>query len=287
MKITFIGLGIMGRCMAANLLKGDLDLTVFNRSEAPMQQLAQLGASMAASSRKAVANADIVVTMLANPEAVDQVALSADGFVAAMQPHSLWIDCSTVNPSFSLYAAQVCRTHQVRFIDAPVAGSKPQAQDRELVFLAGGDAADLKAAEQVLLLMGSRVVHVGATGKGACLKMLVNSLLAQSMLAFSETVLLGEKLGLPRDFLLDTLPALPVSAPFIKAKADLIRTGSYDPLFPLELMHKDLHLAALTAYEANQPLPSANLAKEIYAAAKQHGLGRQDFSAIFKFLTDQ
>lgn len=285
MQVTFIGLGIMGSRMAFNLLKGGVDLTVFNRSEAPLKKLAQQGASTAESCRQAVQNADLVMTMLATPEAVEEVALSAKGFVSAMKPHAIWVDCSTVNPSFSLRSARTARTQRVRFIDAPVAGSKPQAQNGELVFLAGGDADDLKSVEKVLLMMGTRIVHVGETGKGACLKMLVNALLAQSMLAFSETVLLGETLGLSRNFLLDTLPGLPVSAPFLKAKAELIREDDYDALFPLELMHKDLHLAALTAYEHNQPLTSANLAKEIYAAAKKSGLGRQDFAAVFKFLS--
>ncbi len=134
-------------------------------------------------------------------------------------------------------------------------------------------------------MMGSQVVHVGERGKGAALKMLVNSLLAQSMLAFSETVLLGEKLGLKRDFLLDLLPNSAVCAPFIKAKAEMIRAGDYDVQFPLELMHKDLHLAALTAYENSRPLFSANAAKELFAAAKQCGLGRKDFAAIYEYLS--
>ena len=102
--------------------------------------------------------------------------------------------------------------------------------------------------------MGNKIVHVGGTGKGTSYKMLVNSLLAQSMLAFSETLLLGEKLGLSKDFLLNSLPNLSVSAPFTKAKADMIRADDYETQFPLELMHKDLHLVALTAYENNQPL---------------------------------
>ena len=117
--------------------------------------------------------------------------------------------------------------------------------------------------------------------------MLVNSLLAQSMLIFSETLLFGEKMGLSKDFLLNTLPNLVVSAPFTKAKAEMIRADDFEVQFPLEWMHKDLHLVALTAYENNQPLYLANLAKEVYENAKKSGLGREDFSAVYKFLSEK
>jgi len=114
--------------------------------------------------------------------------------------------------------------------------------------------------------------------------MLVNTLLAQSMAAFAETVRLGEAMGLDRDFLLENLPKSPVTAPFLKAKAELIRTGNFDAQFPLEWMHKDLHLASLCAYEAGQPMPLANAAKELYAAAKAQGLERADFAAVYEAL---
>ncbi len=114
--------------------------------------------------------------------------------------------------------------------------------------------------------------------------MLVNALLAQSMLMFSETVILGEKMGLDREFLLDTLPGLVVSTPFTRFKAEMIRSRDYEVQFPLELMQKDLHLLAQSAYEEGQPLFLANLTKEVYAAAVQQGLGRLDFAAIHQYL---
>lgn len=286
MKVTFIGLGIMGSRMAGNLLKNDVALTVFNRSVEPARKLEQAGAVAAGSYRESVEGADVVFTMLSTPYVIEQLAFGKAGFVPAMKENALWIDCSTVNPSFSLHQRDVAAEYSVRFIDAPVAGSKPVAETGELVFLAGGEKDDLAQAEYLLRFMGSKVIHAGNTGSGSALKMLVNSLLAQSMLAFSETVLLGEKLGLDRNFLLDTLPALPVIAPFTKAKAEMIRSGNYDVQFPLEWMHKDLHLAALTAYECGQALLSVNVAKELYAAARQSGLGREDFSAIYKYLAE-
>lgn len=284
MKITFIGLGIMGSRMAKNLLEKNETLTVFNRSLAPMETLKNSGASAATSYKEAVQGADIVFTMLSSPEVVAAVALSETGFITEMDDNALWVDCSTVNPSFSIKAGKIAKKNKIRFIDAPVSGTKPNAERGDLTFYAGGDKDDVSTVEPFLKFMGNKVVHVGETGKGTAYKMLVNSLLAQSMLMFSETVLLGEKLGLSKDFLLDTLPDLGVSAPFTKAKSEMIRADNYEVQFPLEWMHKDLHLAALTAYENNQPLPLANAAKELYAKAKQSGLGREDFAAIYKFL---
>jgi 3-hydroxyisobutyrate dehydrogenase-like beta-hydroxyacid dehydrogenase len=285
MKVTFIGLGIMGSRMAKNLLKNNARLTVFNRSINPMQELERLGASAAKSYGQAVQDADIVFTMLASPEVVEQVVLSETGFMTEMKDNAIWVDCSTVNPSFSLKESKVAKKHKIRFIDGPVAGTKPHADKGELVFFVGGEKDDLVEIEPFLKFMGNKIIHVGETGKGTSFKMLVNALLAQSMLAFSETLLLGEKLGLSKDFLLDTLPNLAVSAPFTKAKAEMIRADNYEVQFPLEWMHKDLHLVALTAYENDQPLCLANLAKELYANAKQGGLGREDFAAIYKFLS--
>ncbi|KXS38891.1 NAD(P)-dependent oxidoreductase [Modicisalibacter sp. 'Wilcox'] len=285
MKASFIGLGIMGRRMARNLLAHEgLELTVANRSPEPLAALKEAGAATADNWREAVAEAEVVFTMLASPEVVESVAFGEDGFVPAMRDDALWVDCSTVNPSFSRAMAERAREHGVRFVDAPVAGTRQPAEDGTLTFLVGGERTDFEAIEPLLSHMGGKILHVGDTGQGTSFKMLVNAQLAQSMAVFSETALLGEKLGFSREFLMDTLPGLPVSAPFLTGKAELIRRGDYEPQFPLEWMHKDLHLLALTAYEHEQPMTLANLAKELYAGARQAGRGREDFAAIFEHL---
>lgn len=285
MKVTFIGLGIMGSRMAANLLKQRVALTVFNRSAGPVRALSALGAKGAVSCQDAAAEADVVITMLPSPEVVAPVAMAEDGFLQKMKKNAVWVDCSTVNPSFSKQAHQAAEKKGIGFLDAPVAGTKPHAENGELVFLVGGDKATLDSIEPLLKVMGNKVVHVGAVGQGSALKLVVNAMLAQAMLAFSEAVLFGQKLGLPEALLLDALPAMPVSAPFIKAKAQKIRAADYDAQFPLEWIYKDLHLAALTAYENHHPMYLMNLAKEIFGHAKDKGLGREDFSAVHKFLS--
>lgn len=281
-QVSLIGLGIMGSRMANNLLKHGVSLTVYNRSSEPVRELEKAGARAADSYADAVAEADIVISMLARPEVVREVIL--DGCLANMKKGALWIDCSTVNPSFSAASARKAAQNNINFLEAPVAGTLPQAENAELVFFVGGPEDQFRAVAPMLQFMGKKVLHIGGTSQGSAFKMLVNALLAQSMAAFSETLLLGEKMGLDRDFLLNVLPTLPVSAPFLQAKAGMMREGAYEVMFPLELMYKDLHLASITAYEAGQPLYLLNVAKELFAGATTAGMGRKDFAAIHAYL---
>lgn len=283
MNVTFIGLGIMGRRMAANLLKNKVSLTVFNRSEAPALELKESGAKVAKSYADAVKDADVVFTMLSTPQVVSEI-MFGTGCLSAMKKNALWVDSSTVNPSFSLESAKEAEAAGIRFVDAPVSGSKIPAENGSLIFLAGGSEADIRTIEPLLKFMGSQVIHAGGNGKGTSMKMLVNALLAESMVVFSETILLGEKLGLSKDFLLNTLPGMPVIAPYVKAKAALIGEKNYEPHFPLEWMYKDLTLVSKTADEVNQLLPVGNLTKELFGEATRNGMERLDLSAIYEYL---
>lgn len=287
MQITFIGLGIMGSRMAANLLKQGVDLTVWNRSPEPVEQLVSRGARAGDSLHEAVSGADIVFSMLSTPEVVESLFMRGGAALSSMKPRAIWADSSTVNPSFSRKAAEVAQKADVRFMDAPVAGTLPHAEKAELTFFVGASEELLAEVEPYMDMMSQKVLRIGETGMGASFKMLVNAMLAQSMVVFSETVVLGEKMGISRDFLLKVLPKLVVAAPFTQFKAEMIKEGEYGVQFPLEWMHKDLHLAATTAYELNQPLYLANLAKELFAEANKKGLGRLDFAAIHKFLEER
>jgi 3-hydroxyisobutyrate dehydrogenase-like beta-hydroxyacid dehydrogenase len=285
MKISFLGLGIMGSRMANNLIEHGVSLTVWNRSEGLTKDLITKGAKLASTPSDAVLDADIVFSMLSKPEAVEAVFFGEEGALESMKEGAIWADCSTVNPSFSRRAGTEAEQQNVHFMDTPVAGSKAAAAAGNLVFFCGGDRLDFERAEPFMEMMGNKAMHLGKVGQGASLKMLVNVMLAQSMAVFSETILLGEKLGLDRDMLLSMLPTLPVIAPFTKLKAEAMRTGDYsDVNFPLEHMHKDVHLATLSAYEVDQPLHMANACKELFSGAKQAGMGRLDFAALHKYL---
>lgn len=273
--------------MASNLIQHGVDLTVYNRTKAAVEPLVEAGAKTADTAQLAVKDADIVFSMLSTPEVVKAIFFGVEGALAHMKKEALWVDCTTVNPSFTAEAAAEAERQGISFMDAPVAGTKPHAEKAELAFFVGGEVEPLERIRPYLEQMGNKIMHAGETGKGAAFKMLVNIMLAQSMLIFSEATLLGEKMGFSKEFLLNTLPNLVVSAPFTKFKAEMVRQNNYEVQFPLEWMHKDLHLAAVTAYELNQPLYLANITKEIFAKARRKGMGRLDFAAIHRFLEEQ
>jgi 3-hydroxyisobutyrate dehydrogenase-like beta-hydroxyacid dehydrogenase len=285
MKIGFIGLGIMGSRMAANLQKGGHSLVVYNRTHEKAEQLLSQGATWADSPAALATQAETIFTMLAHPEAVWEAALGKDGFLSDLEPGRLWVDCSTVNPSFSREMAEQARARGIRFLDAPVTGSKGQAALGQLVFWVGGEPADLEACRPFLGCMGNRIVHAGRQGMGASLKMVMNQLLGTMMAAFAEGLVLGKSLGLPPEVLFEAILGGPAAAPFLAAKRERIQNGEFgDADFPLRWLQKDLHLASVSAYEAGVSMPLTNVAKEIYRFAIREGDGDKDFSAIYHYL---
>jgi 3-hydroxyisobutyrate dehydrogenase/glyoxylate/succinic semialdehyde reductase len=285
MKIGFIGLGIMGSRMAANLQKHGYDLLVFNRTRAKAQALVDKGATFVESPSKLAQEVDVLFTMLAQPDAVAQVALRANGFLSHLKSNALWVDCSSVNPSFSKKMATAAAAQQVRFLDAPVTGSAPVAEEAKLVFWVGGDTADLEACRPLLQCMGSKIVHAGGHGMGTSMKMVINLLLGTAMASFAEAMALGQGLGLSQKLLFDSLVGMPAVAPFLASKRAKIESGNYETEFPLRWMQKDMHLASLSAYESGIAMPLANVAKEIYRLAMRDGHDTEDFSAIYEFAT--
>jgi 3-hydroxyisobutyrate dehydrogenase-like beta-hydroxyacid dehydrogenase len=285
MKIGFIGLGIMGSRMAANLQKKGHELVVYNRTKQKAEPLIAKGAVWAPTPADLARQVTIIFTMLAKPDAVAETALLGKySFLNHLGDNALWIDCSTVNPSFSRLLAIEAKHRKVRFIDAPVGGSRGPAEQGQLLFFAGGESADVEEAWPILDAMGKAVYHVGGHGMGSAMKMVNNLILGQAMIAFSEAVVLGESLGISKDMLFDTVLSSPVAAPFLAFKRRKIETGTFDADFPLQWMYKDMQLASDTAYETGVALPAANVVKEIYALAVRYGLGEQDFSAVYNIL---
>ncbi len=287
MKIGFIGLGIMGSRMAGNLLKHGVDLSIHNRTQEKAQELIDSGAQWYSEASDLARNSNVVFTMLSTPETVHEVAFGVQGFVNRMKDNSLWLDCSTVNPSFSRSIYLQCNEAGIRFMDAPVAGSLKPAENAELVFLVGGEQQDFKQVSHLLDFMGKKSYHVGLHGMGTAAKMVVNSILGQALIAFSEGITLGRKLGIERDKLFDILIDGPLTAPFIELKKDNFIRNDYPTEFPLKWMHKDLYLASMTAYENNCALPSLNAGKELYAAARAQKMGDMDMSAIYQFIMEK
>ena len=196
------------------------------------------------------------------------------------------MDCSTVNPTFSKKMAQLSAENSVRFMDAPVSGSKVPAAEANLIFLVGGNEKDLEETRPLLSLMGKKIIHVGGHSKGSAMKLMINQLLGQAMLAFSESLSLGIAMGIDKSKAMDILLESGVTAPILNAFRPRIENDDYAPNFALRHLQKDLQLFTETAYEYQKAVPSTNSAKEIYGLAKQKEKDEVDFSAIFKFLND-
>lgn len=282
MQIGFIGLGIMGSRMAANLLGAGHSVTVHNRTASKAAPLEAQGAAVAGTAAEAAQEADVVVTVVADPPAVRDVALGEAGFLPAMRAGALWLDCSTVDPACVRDMARAAEARDVRFVDAPVAGSKVPAERGELLFLAGGAVDDIAEAGPLFEAMGKRTIHAGPVGAGAALKLCNNLMLGAAMLAFCEAIAAGRAMGLDLDVLLEALTTSPVSAPFLALKTHKLRAADWSVEFPLKHQHKDLHLLLESAYAAGLPLPLAAAVKERYGDARAAGHADEDFSAVYE-----
>jgi len=287
MKIGFIGLGIMGSRMAANLQKHSHSLVVFNRTREKADPLVAEGARWADSPAALAPQVEVIFTMLAHPDAVEEAALGKDGFLSHLGAGRMWVDCSTVDPSFSRKMAAEAQKRGIHFLGAPVTGSKGPAALGKLTFWVGGEPTDLEACRPLLECMGNKITHCGGQGMGASLKMVMNQLLGTVMAAFAEGLVLGEGLGLSREVLFEALFNGPIAAPFLALKRERIEKGIYQEAdFSLRWLQKDLHLAAVSAYETGVAMPLTNTAKEIYRLAIREGHGDEDFSAIYDYLAE-
>jgi len=283
MKIGFIGLGIMGCRMATNLQKHGYPLVVFNRTRTKAEPLLGPCGAFSDSPAKLAQQVDVLFTMLAHPDAVEEAALGENGFLGSLKPNTLWVDCSSVNPSFSKKMAAESARHEIHFIDAPVTGSAPVAAEARLIFWVGADRADLEKIRPLLLCMGNKIVHTGGCGMGTSMKMVINLLLGTGMAAFAEAMELGQGLGLSQKMLFDSLLGTPAVAPFVASKREKIESGNYEVEFPLRWMQKDMQLASVSAYETGVALPITNVTKEVYRLAMRGGHETADFSAIYEF----
>jgi 3-hydroxyisobutyrate dehydrogenase-like beta-hydroxyacid dehydrogenase len=283
MKIGFIGLGIMGSRMAANLQKNGYSLVVFNRTRVKAEPLLGPCGTFSESPAKLAQQVDVLFTMLAHPDAVEQAALGDNGFLNHLRPNALWVDCSSVNPSFSQKMVAEAARRQIRFVDAPVTGSAPVAAEAKLTFWVGAKEVDLEVIRSLLLCMGNKIVHAGGQGMGTSMKMVINLLLGNAMAAFAEAMELGQGLGLSQKMLFDSLLSTPTVAPFLALKREKMETGNYAAEFPLRWMQKDMQLASVSAYESGVALPLTNVTKEIYRLAMRGGHETNDFSAIYEF----
>lgn len=278
MHVAVLGLGAMGSRLAARLLAAGHAVTVWNRSADAAAPLVAQGAAAAASPRAAVAGAGVVIAMLRDDEASRRVWLAAeDGALAGLPAGCIAIESSTLTLAWVGELAAAMAARGVGFLDAPVAGSRPQAEAGQLIHLVGGEAAVLDAARPVLAALGGAIHHAGAVGQGALLKLAVNTLFAVQVAAMAELVALLRHASPDAARLVDLLGATPVCSPAAKGAAASMLAGGFAPMFPVALVEKDLGY-----FEAAAPgaMPVAQAARARFQEAIAAGLGGLHLTAV-------
>jgi 3-hydroxyisobutyrate dehydrogenase-like beta-hydroxyacid dehydrogenase len=276
-KIAFLGMGMMGTLMATRLVEAGHELTVWNRTLEKTASLAERGARVADTPAHAAEGVDVAITMLTDPQALEQVLFAEHGLSDGLVPGQLLIDMSTVGPEKDREVAGRL-AEGVAFVDAPVRGSTPQAASGELQIYVGGSAEDFERAQPILSVLGTPK-HIGDVGSGAAMKLVVNLALCASMAAVGESLSLGEALGIDRATLLDVLGASPVG-PTITAKRSNLETDHFPPAFKLGLADKDLGLVARAATDAGRDLRVSAATRQWFDEAMERGDGDLDFSAV-------
>jgi len=286
MKFGFLGLGIMGGPMATNLLKAGHQLVVWNRSSDKCGPLVELGAEAKQCPAEVVADCDVTFAMLADPAAVEAVCLGPDGALDGMAPGKGYVDMSTIDPATSIDMKNAITDCGGRYLEAPVSGSKQPAEMGELVILAAGSESLYREVGPALDIMGKKRVFLGYVGQAARMKLIVNMVMGGMMTAFSEGLGLTKNCGLNSRDLLAILEAGAMANPMFAGKGPAMAEGKFTPAFPLKHMAKDLRLAVDLGGQHVQILPMAETAQDFYEKALEQGLGNDDFSAIYRTLTE-
>lgn len=281
MKIGFVGLGIMGSAMAANLVKAGFEVTVWNRSAEKCALLAEMGAGVAASPRMAAECSDVVIAMMADPRAVLSVRDGADGTLAGLKPGAGYLDMSTVDAETSIESARLAHERGALFLEAPVAGSRKPAEDATLTIMAAGDRPLYDAALPALEAMGKKILFLGGVGNAARMKLANNLVMSGMLTALCEGMALASESGLDTAQFLEVLDSGAVANPMFRLKGPQIAAnGEFPAAFPLKHMQKDLRLALRLAEEIGQPLFVTATVNELYKKALAEGLGESDFAAV-------
>ncbi|MGF1469609.1 MAG: NAD(P)-dependent oxidoreductase [Sandaracinaceae bacterium] len=282
-RVAVLGLGAMGGRMARRLIDAGYEVTVYNRSASRAEPLVEAGARRAATPRAAVAEADVAIACVTDDEASRKVWLDdAEGALAALGPDAVAVESSTLTPAWVRSLGGHMAEARRAFLDAPVVGSRPQAEAGQLVHLLGGEPGHLDAARPVLEVVGGAVHHVGPVGAGTVVKLVVNALFGIQVAAVGELLALAERSGVAKARAAEVLAALPVTSPAASLVAGLIVKEVYAPLFPIDLVDKDFRYALAQAEAVGLDAPSLAGTRAVYARAREAGLGDLNIHAVAK-----
>ncbi len=287
-RIGFIGLGIMGSRMAANIARSGFPLVVWNRTRETAERFAaEMGdaVGVAASPAALAADCEIVVTMVVDGDQVESVLLGADGVAEAAAPGLVCVDCSTIGPDATVAIGERLAARGIRLLDAPVTGSAPRAADATLTIMAGGTAADFERVRPLLESIGRLVLHVGPLGHGQTIKLINNSVAAANALTVAEALVVGSAAGVDLDALVAVMEAGSGASTMLSLKHAPMRAHDFAPLFKLEHMLKDVRLCLAAADPV--PFDAARAAEAALERAAALGHGEEDFAAMLRSVEER
>ncbi|HEV3047174.1 MAG TPA: NAD(P)-dependent oxidoreductase [Solirubrobacteraceae bacterium] len=282
-RIGFLGLGIMGSRMAANVARAGFELSVWTHTPGKAEGWArEHGASAFATPAQVAERSDVVLSMVVDGPQVASVLLGEHGVIEAAHERLLCVDMSTIGPLDARRIGAALGERGVALLDAPVTGSSPRAEDGTLTIMAGGEAEDFERVRPLLQAMGELIVHVGALGQGQMLKLINNSLGAANAAALADALLLARATGVDLDAFVQVTAAGSGASAQLQLKSGPMRAHDYTPLFKTAHLLKDVRLCLQEAESAGVPFPSAGLARDMLAATVARGHGEQDYAAIIE-----
>lgn len=280
MRVAFLGMGIMGRPMAANLVKAGHEVTIWNRTPGNDVE----GARTASSPSDAARGVEVVWMCVSDTKAVENVLFGPGGVEEALADGMTIADSSTISPSATLRFAERVKARGVAYVDTPVTGSKIAAEGGSLIFMAGGDEAALAHLDPLFKAMGKQVFHMGETSKGQATKLAMNLQIALIYEGFAEALTLATKLGVDIARLMPLVQASMVRSGVVDYKAPFVLKRDFSPNFPLRLMLKDIHLALDAAKESRVRLPGLEAVEQVYDLAAEEGHQDLDYAATLTLL---
>ena len=283
MNIGFIGLGIMGKPMAKNLLKAGHTLVVYDVVAAPVKELVEAGATAGTSPKDVASRNDLIITMLPNSPHVKKAVLGEGGVIEGAKPGSVLVDMSSIAPLASREVAAELAKKDVEMLDAPVSGGEPKAIDGTLAIMVGGKEAIFERVKDVLLKMGASAVLCGDIGAGNVTKLANQIIVALNIAAMSEAFVLATKAGVDPERVFNAIKGGLAGSTVLNAKAPMVLVGNYKPGFRIELHIKDLQNALDTAHETSTPIPLTSQVMEMMQALKVDGKQTEDHGGLIQF----
>ncbi len=282
-KIGFVGLGIMGKPMAKNLLKAGFNLTVYDTRPEPVKEVVAAGAKEGKSSKDVAAQSEVVVTMLPNSPDVKKAVLGQNGVLEGAKPGMILIDMSSIAPLASQEIATDCAAKGVKMIDAPVSGGEPKAIDGTLAIMVGGDVDVFNSVKDILLKMGASAVHCGTIGAGNTTKLANQVIVACNIAAIAEAFTLARKAGVDPKLVFDAIKGGLAGSTAMNAKMPMILEGNFNPGFKIDLHIKDLNNALDTGHGVGAPMPLTAQVMEMMQTLRADGCGQNDHSGLAKY----